>query len=479
VEYHKAKAQIMRPIDEFTAKATNRVLKRIDDTYRLSVVVIALLATMLGLLIILLLIYFCKVQGDTQTAALLTTMLPNRVVESVSVDHFTQLRQAASTRIDRIALDRRMRRMRQLTAARIASKGSVAEAFPVLYSEFLPMAWVAFTDVVDFTSMCRYTPAKKVIAVLNELFSLLDVEALNFGVEKIKTIGDAFMCAKLTTSELHAPADEVTRVKRVSDDGFTMVRFLLRAIRLARNVVRPVPPAVVGGGSITSRPATAAQQQRSAYAEGNPSGVLSGRRPSTVATASTNENDECHMRLRVGLHIGPVASGIVGFERPLYDLFGDTVNTASRLESSGRPNRIQIMEASLQHLDHYVISLGFDEGVCDVKLKGIGRSTTRFIREAFVAVDSDVDDATQRSSAGGAGPEARNPPPPYSTGGGPGGLGPDISASVGCDSDAPCLDGPQSDPSQLSGPMAAIEVGEMNTVLGRERAGSISSILVT
>jgi hypothetical protein len=246
VEYHKAKAQIMRPIDEFTAKATNRVLKRIDDTYRLSVVVIALLATMLGLLIILLLIYFCKVQGDTQTAALLTTMLPNRVVESVSVDHFTQLRQAASTRIDRIALDRRMRRMRQLTAARIASKGSVSEAFPVLYSEFLPMAWVAFTDVVDFTSMCRYTPAKRVIGVLNELFSLLDVEALNFGVEKIKTIGDAFMCAKLTTSELHAPTDEITRMKRVSDDGFIMVRFLLRAIRLARNVVRPMPLTVVG-----------------------------------------------------------------------------------------------------------------------------------------------------------------------------------------------------------------------------------------
>jgi class 3 adenylate cyclase len=345
--------------------------------------------------------------------------------------------------------------------------------------------------------------------VLNELFSLLDVEALNFGVEKIKTIGDAFMCAKLTTSELHAPTDEITRMKRVSDDGFIMVRFLLRAIRLARNVVRPMPLTVVGGGSSTSRPATAAQRQSASAVtatsvtnsargknaaeltqlpnplaggdsgiRGNSSSVLPGLRSSTVATS--NENDESHMRLRVGLHVGPVASGIVGFERPLYDLFGDTVNTASRLESSGRPNRIQVMETSLQYFDHHVASLGFDEGVCDVKLKGIGHSTTRFIREAFVAVDSDVDDATPPSTAGGAGAETRHAPPQtVTTASGLSDLGAEV-VSVGFDSVAPSLDGSQMYPNVLAGPPPGVDLTEveMNAVLARGRAGSIGSIIL-
>jgi hypothetical protein len=134
------------------------------------------------------------------------------------------------------------------------------------------------------------------------------------------------------------------------------------------------------------------------------------------------------------------------------------------------------MEASLQHLDHHVTSLGFDEGVCDVKLKGIGRSTTRFIREAFVAVDSDVDNATQPSSAGGAGAEARNPPPLNGTGSGPHG-GPQI----GSDFVALSVDRSPMYANQLSSLQPAIEVtevGEMSVILGRERAGSIGSIIL-
>ena len=165
----------------------------------------------------------------------------------------------------------------------------------MLYSEFLPLAWVAFVDVVDFTTMCRTTPAKVVISILNELFSLLDVEALSFGVEKIKTIGDAFMAAKLSTSELSAAIDEATRTRNVSEDGVQMVVFLLRAFSLANGVHRPSP----------SVPSGASQESSSSPRKG--------------------------LQLRCGLHAGPVASGIVGFARPLYDLVGDTVNTASRL----------------------------------------------------------------------------------------------------------------------------------------------------
>jgi adenylate cyclase len=223
----------------------------------------------------------------------------------------------------------------------VATPRNIAD-FPVLYSELLPLAWVAFSDVVNFTTMCRFTPAKLVISVLNELFSLLDVESQNFGVEKIKTIGDGFMCAKLTTSELHSAIDEATRTRNVSRDGIEMVQFLLRAMQLAKGVDRPMP---------------AFTQRKEAF-----------------------EEEPCpHLELRVGLHAGPVASGIVGFERPLYDLFGDTVNTAARLESSGKPGKIQVMETTTQYFDEALRHLEFENDVHTVELKGIGQASTRFI----------------------------------------------------------------------------------------------------
>jgi len=341
-DYHFSKGKIMRPIDEFAATANQRVIDHINNNYKLSIITVSMLSTILFLLIVLLLVYFCKVAGDSQTAQLLNTMLPDRVVESVTVDNFRNLKEVASTHI--VSMSQRRKKLRELQSGKPAQI-----AFPVLYSEFLPMAWVAFTDVVNFTAMCRYTPAKVVIAVLNELFSLLDVESINFGVEKIKTIGDAFMCAKLTTSELHKAIDEKTRQKRVSDDGFEIVRFLLKAIRLSRGVVRPKPSMYTQWGD-------------------------DGDDEESGASSS--------LQIRVGLHAGPVASGIVGFERPLYDLFGDTVNTAARLESSGRPNRIQIMETVCQYFDSNLQYIEFEQDVCEVELKGIGSSTTRFIKGA-------------------------------------------------------------------------------------------------
>lgn len=58
------------------------------------------------------------------------------------------------------------------------------------------------------------------------------------------------------------------------------------------------------------------------------------------------ENFPPYLEMRAGLHVGPIASGIVGFERPLYDLFGDTVNTAARLESNGQPSTVHILSTT-------------------------------------------------------------------------------------------------------------------------------------
>ena len=81
----------------------------------------------------------------------------------------------------------------------------------------------------------------------------------------------------------------------------------------------------------------------------------------------------------MGLHAGPCASGIVGFVRPLYDLFGDTVNTAARLEATGRPGQVHVLEATLPLFGKHESALLFDGMSDSVALKGLGTALTRFV----------------------------------------------------------------------------------------------------
>ena len=158
-------------------------------------------------------------------------------------------------------------------------------------------------------------------------------------VEKIKTIGDSFMCAKLSTSELRE-VDEVTRKKTIAQDGLAMVQFLFRAMALANGVVRPAPD----------------------------------------ADPDDDEEAGCEfLELRIGMHVGAIASGIVGFERPLYDLFGDTVNTAARLEASGRSRCVHVMESALPMFGDDLVQLELEPTVHTLELKGLGTTTTRMI----------------------------------------------------------------------------------------------------
>ena len=78
--------------------------------------------------------------------------------------------------------------------------------------------------------------------------------------------------------------------------------------------------------------------------------------------------DGSHVQLRIGMNCGPVVAGVIGRDRFLYDLFGDTANTGSRMESEGVPGRIQVSEAMFRHLED---TFAFEErGVIRVKGKG-------------------------------------------------------------------------------------------------------------
>lgn len=348
IPYHQWKGRIMRPIDDFAATSAARVRRAIDRNYTNNIILLIVLSAMIVLLVCILLIYFLKVAKDSQTQHLLSAVLPERVVDSITIGQFNVLKDVAKDRAKAI----RSRKRRDLPAA-------VDTAFPVLYSEYLPLAWVAFTDLVNFTKMCRYTENGVVISILNELFSMLDIAALHYGVEKIKTIGDAFMAAKLSTSELNFGLDDRPQEEVVAADGLCMVQFLLRAASLARGVARPRDP--------------------------------------TAAENDPTENP--FLEIRVGLNAGPCASGIVGFERPLYDLFGDTVNTAARLEATGRAGRIHVLESVIPHFGPHVRELLFDGHSESVVLKGLGSANTRFILGTSVRNDDSTSIASSVSTA--------------------------------------------------------------------------------
>lgn len=163
---------------------------------------------------------------------------------------------------------------------------------------------VLFADVVDFTAFSERTPPEQVVAVLNEVFTLFDRVAERYGLEKIKTIGDAYMAVA------GLPTPRPDHAQAAADMALAMQDEL-------------------------------------------------GRLCSTLGL---------DIKLRIGMQSGPVVAGVIGERRFIYDLWGDTVNTASRMESGGLPGRIQLTEQVHRLLgDAYVCE---SRGEIDVKGKG-------------------------------------------------------------------------------------------------------------
>jgi len=144
---------------------------------------------------------------------------------------------------------------------------------------------VLFADVVGFVAISSRLDPPRLVQTLNTIFSAFDALAREFGVEKIKTIGDAYMAvAGLPgTRPDHAPA--------MADMALAMMAAIARI-----------------------------------------------------------ETTGDRWQLRIGVHTGPVIAGVIGRHKFVYDVWGDTVNLASRLESTGRPGRIQISEALARRL---------------------------------------------------------------------------------------------------------------------------------
>jgi len=174
--------------------------------------------------------------------------------------------------------------------------GTIADSFAE--------ATVLFADIVGFTQMSSSMPPRDVVDLLNCIFSVFDQLADKHKLEKIKTIGDAYM--------------------------------------------------VVGGIPDVS------QHHVEAIAEM----ALDMRQ----AIATLGQQQQQPLSIRIGINTGPVVAGVIGRKRFVYDLWGDAVNIASRMESQGEPGGIQVTEAVWLRLRHrYVLE---KRGLVNIKGKG-------------------------------------------------------------------------------------------------------------
>ncbi len=171
---------------------------------------------------------------------------------------------------------------------------------------------VLFADIVGFTELSARTSPAELVDLLNTIFCLFDQLAERHGVEKIKTIGDAYMA--------------VAGLPNQSNN---------HAIAIA-NMALDMQNAV----------------------------------------NKFNEENNQSFRIRIGISTGPVVAGVIGLKKFAYDLWGDTVNTASRMESHGIAGSIQVCEASYQLLkDKYLLE---ERGL--IKVKGKGEMMTYILK---------------------------------------------------------------------------------------------------
>jgi class 3 adenylate cyclase len=198
---------------------------------------------------------------------------------------------------------------------------------PGVIADDVESVTVLFADIVGFTTIAEQVDASTVVSFLDRLFAEFDVLCERHGVEKIKTIGDAYM----VVAGLPTPRQDHAHA----------------AAELALDMVDAA--ALAATGSFSS------------------------------------------LQLRIGMSSGPVVAGVIGRRKLAYDLWGHTVNVASRMESHGCPGRVQVSAQTRPLLEpHYVLT---EPHAVDVK--GIGRLEAAYLvgrstDEASVLAEADA-----------------------------------------------------------------------------------------
>jgi class 3 adenylate cyclase len=171
-------------------------------------------------------------------------------------------------------------------------------------ADYFPEVTVLFSDLVGFTELSTGISASTLVKKLNRIFIAFDRLTEKYGLEKIKTIGDAYMLVG------GAPTPRPDHAEAVANLALEMLKTL----------------------------------------------------------DELNKGMHDNFKIRIGIHTGPIVAGVIGEHKFNYDLWGDTVNIASRMESQGIPDGIQLSETTYQRIKNKFICE--QRGPIDVKGKG-------------------------------------------------------------------------------------------------------------
>ena len=183
-----------------------------------------------------------------------------------------------------------------------------------LIADRIENASVLFADIVGFTKITSTLDADTIVGALNSLYSRIDERAKREGIEKIKTIGDSYMAASGLFGD--APAEKNA----------------LSILKFAHGMLQDIQ--------------------------------------------AFNETSDVKLYMRIGVNSGSLIAGVIGKTKFVYDIWGDTVNVASRMESSGAASKIHVSETTMTLTKHLI---AYSQPV-EMEIKGKGMMKTYFLR---------------------------------------------------------------------------------------------------
>ncbi|XP_058138809.1 guanylyl cyclase C [Dasypus novemcinctus] len=247
---------------------------------------------------------------DQKNESYMDTLIRRLQLYSRNLEHLveerTQLYKAERDRADRL----NFMLLPRLVVKSLKEKGIVE---PELYEEVT----IYFSDIVGFTTICKYSTPMEVVDMLNDIYKSFDRIVDNHDVYKVETIGDAYMVAS----------------------GLPKRNGNRHAVDIAKMALD----------------------------------ILS-----FMGTFELEHLPGLPIWIRIGVHSGPCAAGVVGIKMPRYCLFGDTVNTASRMESTGLPLRIHVSGSTIAILKRTECQFLY-EVRGETYLKGRGTETTYWL----------------------------------------------------------------------------------------------------
>lgn len=330
--YHKAKAEIMAPIGAFLDMVDTRTARTLEQlnrrAYRLLVGILGVATALVSCLGAMTWILQRRLIRRTHTLVKTAREVTAGNLEARSSlqggDELGQLSQSFDEMIERLsrALDEANERTREseqrseeLDLERGRSEKLLHNILPSVIAgrlkngestiaETYPEVTVLFADIVGFTPLSDRLGPRQVVSMLNDVFGRFDEISSKHAVEKIKTIGDCYMVVG------GVPERSATHCQQIAQFG-------LDALESFRDYAKDF---------------------------GEP------------------------LQIRMGIHTGTVVAGVVGTQKFSFDLWGDVVNVASRLESSGVPDRIHVSDGvQIRLADDFSFE---DRGVTDLKGKG-------------------------------------------------------------------------------------------------------------